>query len=93
MMSATTQPTDPFCLPIKSLADAQTIEREIEALLGQCKLHLRPPPPVPIACCGRGCSECVWQGYYEALAGWRDQARTLLCGDGPVAAADVAHRR
>ncbi len=91
MMSATTQLPDPFGLPMKSLADAQTIVREIEALLGQRKLSLRPPPPVPIACCGRGCNECVWQGYYEALAGWRDQARAL-CDDGP-AAADAAGRR
>ena len=91
-MSDTTQLPDPFCLPMKCLDDAQTIVREIEALLSQRKLSLRPPPPVPTACCGRGCGNCVWQGYYEALAGWRDQAR-ILCGDGPVAAADVAHRR
>jgi len=32
----------------------------------------------PTACCGRGCSGCVWQGYYAALLGWRDAARNLL---------------
>lgn len=93
MMSASNQSPDPFGLPMKCLADAQTIVREIEALLGQRKLRLRPPPPVPIGCCGLGCSSCVWQGYYEALAGWRDQARALLRGDGPVAGADAACRR
>lgn len=92
MLSATTKPADPFGLPMKSLAEAQVLVREVETLLGQRKLSLRPPPPVPIACCGLGCSDCVWQGYYEALANWRDQARTL-CGDGPLAAADAACRR
>lgn len=88
MISDTTQPPDPFRLPLKCLHDAQTVVREIEALLGQCNLRLRPPPPVPIACCGRGCSNCVWQGYYDALAGWRDEARAL-CDDGPAAGADA----
>jgi hypothetical protein len=81
MMSDTSQLTDPFALPMNNLDDAQTIVREIEALLGQRKLSLRPPPPVPSTCCGVGCVNCVWQGYYEALAGWRDQAR-MLCNHG-----------
>jgi len=81
MMSDTSQLTDPFALPMKNLDDAQTIAREIEALLGQRKLSLRPPPPVPSTCCGVGCVNCVWQGYYEALAGWRNQVR-MLCDHG-----------
>ena len=91
MASAVPQPSDPFGLPMRSLAEAQTLVREVEALLSQRQLSLRPPPPVPIACCGRGCSECVWQGYYKALSGWRDQARTL-CSDGPIPAAEAALR-
>ena len=92
MMSDTIEPPDPFCLPMRSLDDAQTIVREIEALLTQRKLSLRPPPEVPTTCCGLGCGGCVWLWYYQALANWRDQARTL-CGDGSVAAADAARRR
>ncbi|WP_216599966.1 oxidoreductase-like domain-containing protein [Sphingomonas sp. AP4-R1] len=33
-----------------------------------------PPPPVrpePWACCGRGCSPCIFDYYNEALARWR----------------------
>lgn len=83
MMSDTSPLPDPFALPMNNLDDAQTIVREIEALLSQRKLGLRPPPPVPSTCCGVGCSECVWQGYYTALAGWRDQARMLCAQASP----------
>ncbi len=69
---------DPFSRPMNDLTEAQTIVREIKALLSHRNLRLRPPPPVPTTCCGRGCNGCVWQGYYEALAYWRDQARELL---------------
>jgi len=39
---------------------------------------LRSPPPEPTTCCGRGCNGCVWEGYYQALQCWRDDARALL---------------
>ena len=41
---------------------------------------LRPPPPEPTSCCGRGCNGCVWEGYYNALAGWREDALARLAG-------------
>ncbi|MBK8114215.1 MAG: oxidoreductase [Candidatus Accumulibacter sp.] len=69
---------DPFSIPMRSLDDAQIIVREIEALLSKRNLGLRPPPPAPTTCCGRGCNGCVWQGYYEALAYWREQAKKLM---------------
>ena len=69
---------DPFALPMHDLADAETVVSEIEALLSARSLSLRPPPPVPTTCCGRGCNGCVWQGYFEALQYWRNQAKELL---------------
>ena len=69
---------DPFSLPLNSLAAVQAVVPAIEALLAGRQLGLRPPPSVPDSCCGRGCSGCVWQAYYEALAYWREQAATLL---------------
>lgn len=39
---------------------------------------LRDPPPDPVGCCGRGCSGCVWEGYYAAVAYWCDEAELLL---------------
>lgn len=71
-------PPDPFGPPPRNVADARALIGAIEARLAARGLVLRPPPPEPIACCGRGCSGCVWQGYYAALLGWRDAARNLL---------------
>lgn len=39
---------------------------------------LRAPPPEPDSCCGRGCNGCVWEGYYEALHFWVQDACAWL---------------
>ncbi len=39
---------------------------------------LRPPPPEPTTCCGRGCNGCVWEGFHAALAHWRDEVLQRL---------------
>lgn len=42
------------------------------------EVSLRPPPPEPTTCCGRGCNGCVWDGYYTALGYWRDDVIEML---------------
>ncbi len=39
---------------------------------------LRPPPPLPTTCCGRGCNGCVWEGFYAAANYWREDALLAL---------------
>lgn len=41
-------------------------------------VQLRKPPPEPSSCCGRGCNGCVWEGYYDALGFWLEDAALAL---------------
>lgn len=69
---------DPLHLPLKNVTDAQCLVAAVQALAAQVRVVLRPPPPVPTTCCGRGCNGCVWEGYFTALIYWRDQAAEKL---------------
>lgn len=79
---------DPARVP---LADLPTARALIAYLREQAQhqgidldVALRPPPPEPTACCGRGCNGCVWEGFHAAMAFWRDDACALLAGQAPA---------
>ncbi len=46
--------------------------------LAQRGIVLREPPEEPTSCCGRGCNGCVWEGYYQAVGYWCEQAQEAL---------------
>ena len=41
-------------------------------------ITLRSPPLEPTTCCGRGCNGCVWEGWYAAVAYWREDAEEAI---------------
>ncbi len=68
-------------LPIEDLACAQAAITMANSLAQRAGLRLQEPPPAPTTCCGRGCNGCVWEGYFSAMAYWRDEALLLLLSE------------
>lgn len=57
---------------------AQILFRALQAAALTKGLTLRTPPSEPTTCCGKGCNGCVWEGYYDAVVYWRDEALLIL---------------
>lgn len=77
---------DPASVPLADLATAQALIAHLRGLAQRRGIDLdaalRPPPPEPETCCGRGCNGCVWEGFYEALHHWREDALALQARKG-----------
>ncbi|QAU33732.1 oxidoreductase-like domain-containing protein [Janthinobacterium sp. 17J80-10] len=50
----------------------------LSAKLAERGIVLRDPPEEPTSCCGRGCNGCVWEGYFNAVGYWCEQAQEAL---------------
>lgn len=64
--------------PITDRETALAVLKHLQERAARAQISLREWPPEPDSCCGRGCLGCVWEGYYEAVAYWRDEALLLL---------------
>jgi len=66
-----------------SAEDARALFARLQAQARAQGVPLRPPPPEPTTCCGRGCNGCVWEAWYAAVGYWRDDALQALGSNGP----------
>jgi len=73
-------PTPPPLPAIVDAASAQALVALLQARLAHAGRAgaMRAPPPPPTTCCGRGCNGCVWEGYFDAMLFWREDALALL---------------
>jgi hypothetical protein len=66
-----------LCVPT-SRDEALALFIALQQRASDVGVTLRMPPPAPTSCCGRGCNGCVWEGYYSAVAYWREEALLQL---------------
>lgn len=58
--------------------DARALISSVQLRAHGAGLSLREPPPEPSSCCGRGCAECVWHSYLDAVDYWQQEALLKL---------------
>jgi hypothetical protein len=66
------------CMPLSDGPSAQAFFAKAQMHAAQCGVTLRPPPPEPTTCCGRGCNGCVWEGFFAAATFWREDALEIF---------------
>lgn len=57
----------------------------VQGLAARASVALRAPPPLPTTYCGRGCNGCAWEGYFDAVTWWLEDAVEALRNQGASA--------
>ncbi|MFT7116824.1 MAG: hypothetical protein ACI9I0_002036 [Rhodoferax sp.] len=66
---------------VTCIVDPASATALFATLMQQAKdkgVRLRPAPPEPTTCCGRGCNGCIWEGFFAAANFWREDALIAL---------------
>jgi hypothetical protein len=69
-------------IPLTDPSSAQTVFANLQDQADLLSLALRPSPPMPTSCCGRGCNGCVWEGFYTAAMYWQEDALLAIAAAG-----------
>ena len=64
--------------PLSTAEDARAMFARLQNRACAQGVTLRPSPPEPTTCCGRGCNGCVWEGWYAAAQFWHEDALQAL---------------
>ena len=67
-----------LAMPLRDASTAHAMVAYAQRLAKDQGLVLRTPPTEPTTCCGRGCNGCVWEGFFTAVAFWREDAIEVL---------------
>jgi len=62
----------------ETLPQVRALFAQWQSRAAEAGVPLRPPPPEPTTCCGRGCNGCVWDGFYAAADWWMEDAQEAL---------------
>ncbi len=85
MLAATDQPLTVARQALDLSLQMVSNAKEAQAVFARWQQHaaahgisLRKPPPEPTTCCGRGCNGCVWEGWFDAVLFWQEDAQATL---------------
>ena len=82
-MDCATVPSTPMSAPDPAWLAATAAFARYQAQALQAGVVLRPAPTPPTSCCGRGCNGCVWEGFYDAVTFWIEDAQAALAQPRP----------
>jgi Oxidoreductase-like protein, N-terminal len=63
---------------VHNLQEAQAVFALWQQLAATHGVVLRKTPPEPTTCCGRGCNGCVWEGWFDAVMFWQEDAQAAI---------------